>query len=320
MRTIQVTHKSTVHRCLVDDDLFEELSKYPWIIQRHGFAFACQKIGGSVKTTYMHRLVTGAVGVKQAVLHLNGDRLDNRRENLKIVRPSQIVKAKRHDKKMGPSWTDEQTEILKAHAGKSDWVRAVSKQTGKSISSVRYRARQVGLPPGSFCFRWTPEMIQIVRERYTVEKSLSDLSDSIGVTVESIRRKAKDLGLKRIRAKGKDNARFTGYEEISGSYWCSVRQGAMRRGLEISISIEEAWQLFVDQNRCCALSGIVLEPPVRATVGTASLDRIDSTKGYVKGNVQWLHKNINMMKQELTDETFIDFCHAVSRHQSAEKP
>ena len=47
---------------------------------------------------------------------------------------------------------------------------------------------------------------------------------------------------------------------------------------------------------------------------TASLDRIDSNKGYIKNNVQWVHKHINTMKMHMTDREFIDMCKKVAKH------
>jgi hypothetical protein len=41
---------------------------------------------------------------------------------------------------------------------------------------------------------------------------------------------------------------------------------------------------------------------------TASLDRIDSSKGYIIGNVQWAHKMVNRMKNDMPQEEFIEFC------------
>ena len=41
---------------------------------------------------------------------------------------------------------------------------------------------------------------------------------------------------------------------------------------------------------------------------TASLDRIDSNKGYTIDNVQWVHKDINKMKMDLEEDVFIDNC------------
>lgn len=41
---------------------------------------------------------------------------------------------------------------------------------------------------------------------------------------------------------------------------------------------------------------------------TASLDRIDSSKGYLENNVQWVHKDINWMKQDYSHEEFLQYC------------
>ena len=39
---------------------------------------------------------------------------------------------------------------------------------------------------------------------------------------------------------------------------------------------------------------------------------IDSSKGYIKDNVQWVHKDVNFMKQSLPQEKFIDYCRKIS--------
>lgn len=43
-----------------------------------------------------------------------------------------------------------------------------------------------------------------------------------------------------------------------------------------------------------------------------SLDRIDSSKGYEIGNVQWVTKYINWAKNDLSQKDFIDLCIAVA--------
>ena len=45
---------------------------------------------------------------------------------------------------------------------------------------------------------------------------------------------------------------------------------------------------------------------------TASLDRIDSNKGYTKDNVQFVHKDINWMKQDFEQNKFIEYCKKVA--------
>ena len=40
---------------------------------------------------------------------------------------------------------------------------------------------------------------------------------------------------------------------------------------------------------------------------TASLDRIDSTKGYVPGNIQWVHKDINRIKNKFSMDELLSY-------------
>lgn len=47
---------------------------------------------------------------------------------------------------------------------------------------------------------------------------------------------------------------------------------------------------------------------------TASVDRIDSTKGYTPDNVQWVDKRINFMKQHFSQVEFVELCCLVSKH------
>jgi hypothetical protein len=47
---------------------------------------------------------------------------------------------------------------------------------------------------------------------------------------------------------------------------------------------------------------------------TASLDRIDSSKGYTKNNIQWIYKPINSMKRDYTQERFIELCKLVAKN------
>jgi hypothetical protein len=53
--------------------------------------------------------------------------------------------------------------------------------------------------------------------------------------------------------------RWQGFEEISQSYWWLVINKARRRNIPFEITIEEAWALFIHQNRKCALTGVNLK-------------------------------------------------------------
>lgn len=106
---------------------------------------------------------------------------------------------------------------------------------------------------------------------------------------------------------------WKGCGEIPGKYWYRVCHGAAERGLEITITIKEAWEQFRIQSGRCVLSGLQVEFGNYYGCGnTASLDRIDSNQGYILGNIQWVHKEINRMKGTLTDDEFIKFCQFVA--------
>jgi hypothetical protein len=123
------------------------------------------------------------------------------------------------------------------------------------------------------------------------------------------------------RATGKHSFNWAGYGDISGFMWNKMKRNAADKGRRFTISIRSAWRLFLLQGRKCALSGAQLHFASSTKfhsngVTTASLDRIDSSKGYTKGNVQWIHKSINQMKSDLPQRLFIDMCLAVASKQS----
>ena len=107
--------------------------------------------------------------------------------------------------------------------------------------------------------------------------------------------------------------------ELSGTYWLSIIKGAIQRGISIEIDQSYAWELFLKQNKKCALSGVDLKLARRSRQKeqTASLDRIDSDKGYTKTNVQWIHKDINIIKNTYNNEQFIDICNKVSNYRKS---
>ena len=130
----------------------------------------------------------------------------------------------------------------------------------------------------------------------------------------------KSCGCRKKRS-GAANPMWKGYQEISRKFWSDNKARARKRKLAFEINIEEGWALYENQNRCCALSGLPLEmkaPWDNANrryhnTRTASLDRIDPTKGYVRGNLQWVHKEINHMKSDTAQSRFLELCQAVVR-------
>jgi hypothetical protein len=118
--------------------------------------------------------------------------------------------------------------------------------------------------------------------------------------------------------------RWKGYKQLSGSYIGEIERVAKRTGKDFKITPEYMWDLLVEQNFRCAISGvpIYLEVAVGSInrkgyqLRTASLDRIDSTMGYIVSNVQWLHREVNQMKSDRLDEDYINWCKVITAHQN----
>lgn len=105
--------------------------------------------------------------------------------------------------------------------------------------------------------------------------------------------------------------------EFPKYHWKSIKKGAIDRNYEITIDMKYCWELFLKQNKRCSLSGLDLTfKGPNSKVVTASLDRINSSEGYIRGNVQWVHKDINFMKQQFSQEYFIDICKKITDTQT----
>lgn len=84
-----------------------------------------------------------------------------------------------------------------------------------------------------------------------------------------------------------------------------------------TVTSEQLYELFISQNRKCALTGAILvldkEHPL-----CLSLDQIDPSKGYTKDNVQWLAWCVNRAKGDLTLDDFYDMCETIL-HQKVQR-
>lgn len=109
---------------------------------------------------------------------------------------------------------------------------------------------------------------------------------------------------------------FSGYEHLSGTYYSALKLNAKARNLEFLVTKKDLVELLEKQDFKCALSGIdislsSLHKDLRKN--TASLDRIDSSRGYVLDNLQWVHKDINIMKNHYEENYFVDMCKLISK-------
>jgi hypothetical protein len=128
---------------------------------------------------------------------------------------------------------------------------------------------------------------------------------------ETCRENVKKSHLKYPRSYG-----FSGIGNISGWYLSSIKNRAFNKGLECSVTKEYLWDLYIKQNRKCNLTGLDIEFKKKKSPQTASLDRIDSSKGYTENNVQWVHKDINIIKQDYSLSEFLNYCKLVIDYEN----
>ncbi len=98
-----------------------------------------------------------------------------------------------------------------------------------------------------------------------------------------------------------------------------IRRRTALRHEEMAVTLEDLRQLWEQQNGRCPLTGWQMELPPTTdwsktplTPRRASIDRIDSSVGYVPDNIRFVAMMANFCKNSFTDADVIAFCHAVA--------
>jgi hypothetical protein len=107
---------------------------------------------------------------------------------------------------------------------------------------------------------------------------------------------------------------WKGSGKVSQRYFWRLERQAKQRNIPFNLTIQQLSDLFEKQSGICALTGRKLifgYSRKFITDTTASIDRIDSKKPYEIENVRWVHKTINKIKNNLSDDEFISICKEV---------
>lgn len=104
---------------------------------------------------------------------------------------------------------------------------------------------------------------------------------------------------KRLKHNGK-----TG--ELTLNRYNKIKRAAIKRSIPFEVSLLFLGNLFEKQHHTCAITGDFID-----NISKASLDRIDSTKGYTEDNVQWVTKQANLSKHIMTMNELYNFCNKV---------
>jgi len=89
MGVVVLTNSEKV--ALVDDDMIEILAAHRWNVDKDGYVRRSVRHEGKVRTIRIHRFILSLSwgDINKDVDHINFNKLDNRRENLRLLPPSQ---------------------------------------------------------------------------------------------------------------------------------------------------------------------------------------------------------------------------------------
>lgn len=203
-------------------------------------------------------------------------------------------------------------------------IKEVAKIATCSPSSIQYYLRKLNInKPVHSKFLSNKTSVETIIQLYKSGLSCEQIAKQIGLNRNLVSKRLKQFTQYPKLASYKKDIQLQ-QNQVSKAYFGKVRRRAKLNKLEFSITIEYLQQLYHNQQCCCALSGVVLKMPVRCVnkeidtkyFNLASLDRIDSSKGYIVDNVQWVDAKINKMKLDLTDNEFIKLCKRVVEHEN----
>lgn len=212
-------------------------------------------------------------------------------------------------------WTAEQIKTAKEIYPIGGATDELCLKLGKTKSAIQHKMYR-----NKIYFKlWNQKEINLLRRFYPKQGASPFLQNKLKATPKQLNWMASELNIpfKFRHAKGLKSKNYKGYKNISGSFWSEIQKGAIKRNLKFDLSMRYLHSLFKKQSGKCALTGvkIYLTDRIKERIKfTASLDRIDSSKGYVKENIQWVHKTINLMKQNLLEKDFIRYCKSVAEY------
>lgn len=201
---------------------------------------------------------------------------------------------------------------------------------GLTDNNVRHLLRKYNIVKGTQ-IKFTTlsnEFMDKAVELYLSGDGSHEVAKKLNTNQTQIRRilHLKGINLRSTNAprKGKKNAKIKGYAGLTAALWRRIDGGAKIRKIPLLITPEQAWNLFLFQNKLCSLTGLELIMAASSTESirggdTASLDRIDSSKPYTISNVQWVHKDVNRMKSNFAEDYFFKICQLIIKCQESKK-
>jgi predicted DNA-binding protein (UPF0251 family) len=231
--------------------------------------------------------------------------------------------------------TLDSNEVKKLYEQTGLTIVQIAKQMNVSKSIIRQNLVNGGIKikDGRYPKVFVDE--QEVKRLYIEEQlSMKEISKIVGCSNTQVFRYLKKLGVNTQKKQGqsrykKDKSSFwKGYGEIGAVFMWQLKKSAKTRNLEFNLTVEQIWNLYLEQDRKCALTewdigfgdDIRIDNNGRRVYrNTASLDRRNNLLGYTINNVWWLHKEINFLKHARSLENLYTCCEAIVKVKHKKK-
>jgi len=93
---------------------------------------------------------------------------------------------------------------------------------------------------------------------------------------------------------------------------------AKYRNQEVNITLDDLLEQWTKQDGICPYTGAKLIHPIRikneGLIYMASLDRVDSNIGYIKGNIQFISAAANLAKNNMIHKQMVEFCKLIAEN------
>ncbi len=236
------------------------------------------------------------------------------------------IKAKLHrDKIKSPRqtriWTDEEKKLLKEMVGDGFSKREIARKLKKSIHAIRTRVIILKIRSKNAPLKWTPEEFQLFKEYLEQGLKIEEISLKMNRGVCGLISKAKQQHLRKKYPQVNEflrNYEYCQNESLTPSFTRKIQQiknSAKSRGLEFDLSGKYLEQIWNKQNGECYYSGEEMTY-ISGYPNTFSVDRIDSEKGYIEGNIVLCLSHINTFKGDMSKKEFLRLCKMVSIHNN----
>lgn len=254
--------------------------------------------------------VATRLGTSISLVYKAADLIGLPRRNKKYAVPVLRKKNRKHS-------TETIQKIREMRQNKTP-IGIIANHLGMTYGAIRSICSREGIRTGAR--EWSQEQQDTLTSLLAKRASLEEICQALDRTPRSVAWRMCKTGL---RAKypyvetaltALENERPRTLKDVLSQRLVAAKSRRAQNDKKVcDITLEDLLRQFEDQRGLCYYSGTSLSLRPNDINGL-SLDRVDSEKGYVKGNVVLCGAIVNKMKTDLSVEQFIEICTAIAVH------